>query len=168
MCGIVGYVGKKNAIKVIISGLETLEYRGYDSAGIAYRNVNNELKIIKETGKIVNLKEKLDFGSAAGKMIAQFLCVLSEFERETISERVKEGVKSARERGRFGGRPATPEKTLNKEKELVGIYLSAHPLDEFKIILDYVCNTRMIEFNNKEALLDREILAGGIVSGSFS
>lgn len=61
MCGIVGYVGKKNAIKVIISGLETLEYRGYDSAGIAYRNVNNELKIIKETGKIVNLKEKLDF-----------------------------------------------------------------------------------------------------------
>ena len=56
MCGIVGYVGKKNAIKVIISGLETLEYRGYDSAGIAYRNVNNELKIIKETGKIVNLK----------------------------------------------------------------------------------------------------------------
>ena len=46
MCGIVGYVGKKNAIKVIISGLETLEYRGYDSAGIAYRNVNNELKII--------------------------------------------------------------------------------------------------------------------------
>ena len=54
---------------------------------------------------------------------------------------------------------------LNKEKELVGIYLSAHPLDEFKIILDYVCNTRMIEFNNKEALLDREILAGGIVSG---
>ena len=61
MCGIVGYVGKKNAIKVIISGLETLEYRGYDSAGIAYRNVNNELKIIKETGKIVNLKEKLNF-----------------------------------------------------------------------------------------------------------
>ena len=54
---------------------------------------------------------------------------------------------------------------LNKEKELIGIYLSAHPLDEFKIILDYVCNTRMIEFNNKEALLDREILAGGIVSG---
>ena len=54
---------------------------------------------------------------------------------------------------------------LNKEKELVGIYLSAHPLDEFKIILDYVCNTRMIEFNNKEALLDREILAVGIVSG---
>ena len=61
MCGIVGYVGKKNAIKVIIGGLETLEYRGYDSAGIAYRNVNNELNIVKETGKIVNLKEKLDF-----------------------------------------------------------------------------------------------------------
>ena len=65
MCGIVGYVGKKNAIKVIISGLETLEYRGYDSAGIAYRNINNELKIVKESGKIVNLREKLDFNEDA-------------------------------------------------------------------------------------------------------
>ena len=61
--------------------------------------------------------------------------------------------------------PWSTMELLKKERELVGIYLSAHPLDEFKIILDYVCNTRMIEFNNKEALLDREILAGGIVSG---
>lgn len=54
---------------------------------------------------------------------------------------------------------------LNKEKELVGIYLSAHPLDEFKIILDYVCNTGMVEFNDKESLIGRDVLAGGIVSG---
>ena len=71
---------------------------------------------------IISLKEKLDFGSAAGKMIAQFLCVLSEFERETISERVKEGVKSARERGRFGGRPATPEKTLDKALKMYDLH----------------------------------------------
>ena len=71
---------------------------------------------------LISLKEKLDFGSAAGKMIAQFLCVLSEFERETISERVKEGVKSARERGRFGGRPATPEKTLDKALKMYDLH----------------------------------------------
>ena len=57
MCGIVGYVGKKKAIEVVINGLETLEYRGYDSAGIAYKNNNGELKVFKEPGKIVNLKK---------------------------------------------------------------------------------------------------------------
>ncbi|MDY3069356.1 MAG: DNA polymerase III subunit alpha [Parabacteroides sp.] len=54
---------------------------------------------------------------------------------------------------------------LNKEKELVGIYLSAHPLDEYRIALNYVCNTGMAEFNEKESLSGREVLAGGIVSG---
>ena len=54
---------------------------------------------------------------------------------------------------------------LNKEKELVGIYLSAHPLDEYRIVLNYVCNTGMAEFNEKESLTGREVLAGGIVSG---
>ena len=54
---------------------------------------------------------------------------------------------------------------LNKEKDLVGIYLSAHPLDEYRIILQYVCNTGMVELNDKETLVGREVLAGGIVTG---
>ena len=54
---------------------------------------------------------------------------------------------------------------LNKEKDLVGIYLSAHPLDEYRIILQYVCNTGMAELNDKETLVGREVLAGGIVTG---
>lgn len=53
---------------------------------------------------------------------------------------------------------------LNKEKELVGIYLSAHPLDEFRTILTYVCNTGMAEVNERESLKGREILLGGIVT----
>lgn len=53
---------------------------------------------------------------------------------------------------------------LNKEKELVGIYLSAHPLDDYRIILTYVCNTGMVEIADKEALKGREILMGGIVT----
>ena len=59
MCGIVGYIGHNKAIEKVISGLESLEYRGYDSAGIAYLN-NNKINIIKEEGKIINLKNKLD------------------------------------------------------------------------------------------------------------
>lgn len=60
MCGIIGYVGNNNALHVIIDGLERLEYRGYDSAGIAYLN-NGLLDIKKEKGKIKNLKDSLDF-----------------------------------------------------------------------------------------------------------
>ncbi|KAA6324954.1 DNA polymerase III subunit alpha, partial [termite gut metagenome] len=54
---------------------------------------------------------------------------------------------------------------LNKEKELVGIYLSAHPLDEYSVLLNYVCNTRMVELSDVSALAGREITMGGIVIG---
>ena len=53
---------------------------------------------------------------------------------------------------------------LNKEKELVGIYLSAHPLDEFRIILTYICNTGVVELNDKDLLINRDLLFGGIVT----
>ena len=59
MCGIIGYVGNKNAKQIIISGLHALEYRGYDSSGIAYYT-NNKLKIIKTEGKVANLENKLN------------------------------------------------------------------------------------------------------------
>ena len=60
MCGIVGYNGKdKNALHVLIDGLRALEYRGYDSAGIAYKN--NKINIIKSVGKIDELEKKVDY-----------------------------------------------------------------------------------------------------------
>ena len=59
MCGIVGYIGKDNCIQKIISGLESLEYRGYDSAGIAFITKNG-IEIAKEEGRIENLKSGLD------------------------------------------------------------------------------------------------------------
>ena len=61
MCGIVGYVGNKNAINVLMSGLKTLEYRGYDSAGIAYIT-GNRVEIIKTAGKVKSLQNKIKRG----------------------------------------------------------------------------------------------------------
>ena len=59
MCGIVGYVGKKNCIPILINGLKNLEYRGYDSAGIAFLN-DNQINIIKKQGRLINLEKEID------------------------------------------------------------------------------------------------------------
>ena len=55
MCGIVAYIGHRQAYPVIVKGLKRLEYRGYDSAGIAL--VNHGLKLYKKKGKVANLEE---------------------------------------------------------------------------------------------------------------
>ncbi len=53
---------------------------------------------------------------------------------------------------------------LNKEKELIGIYLSAHPLDEYRVILEYVCNTKMAEIKNFDELKNKGLTFGGLVT----
>lgn len=55
MCGIVGYMGSKDAYPILIKGLQRLEYRGYDSAGVALLNANNELRVYKQVGKVAAL-----------------------------------------------------------------------------------------------------------------
>jgi len=59
MCGIVGYVGKKSVVPVIIEGLRKLEYRGYDSAGIAVAGKSALLEVCRAEGKLRNLEEAL-------------------------------------------------------------------------------------------------------------
>jgi len=58
MCGIVGYIGKRSACDVLINGLRRLEYRGYDSAGVALQ-VDGQLVVVKQTGKVASLEKRL-------------------------------------------------------------------------------------------------------------
>ncbi len=62
MCGIVGFVGKHQAAPILLEGLSKLEYRGYDSAGIAVRNASEKAEVVKAVGRLKNLEEKTDNG----------------------------------------------------------------------------------------------------------
>lgn len=67
MCGIVGYIGTQDAKEILLKGLEKLEYRGYDSAGIAVRN-GEDVRVYKEKGRIAELRKAVDstFESTTG------------------------------------------------------------------------------------------------------
>ena len=64
MCGIVGYIGKKQAAPVLLEGLKRLEYRGYDSAGVAVLNPDGGIEIVKAKGRLQVLSDMTDGGKA--------------------------------------------------------------------------------------------------------
>lgn len=64
MCGIVGFTGSHQAAPILLDGLSKLEYRGYDSAGLAVRNGDSETEIVKAKGRLKELIEKTDDGQS--------------------------------------------------------------------------------------------------------
>lgn len=68
MCGIVGYVGRQQAQQVLIEGLSKLEYRGYDSAGIAVMNASHTIDVKKRKGRLKNLEDELEGAPLIGTM----------------------------------------------------------------------------------------------------
>ncbi len=66
MCGIVGYVGEQDAVGVVMDGLRRLEYRGYDSAGVAVLTGSGDLVVRRKAGKLVNLEKVLDDSTPTG------------------------------------------------------------------------------------------------------
>ncbi len=66
MCGIVGYIGTREAFPILIEGLKRLEYRGYDSAGVALINSDHEMSIYKEKGKVSNLEQRAEGHDTSG------------------------------------------------------------------------------------------------------
>ncbi len=68
MCGIVGYLGTQRAYDILIQGLKRLEYRGYDSAGVALVDSDGSLNVHKSQGKVVNLEQKAGAGNVEGSL----------------------------------------------------------------------------------------------------
>ena len=66
MCGIVAYIGNKQAYEIVIKGLKRLEYRGYDSAGVAL--LNGDMRIYKKKGKVASLEEEAEGQDVSGSM----------------------------------------------------------------------------------------------------
>ena len=64
MCGIVGYVGHEQAAPLILEGLAKLEYRGYDSAGLAVRDSDGKVRVVKAKGRLKVLAEKTNDGAS--------------------------------------------------------------------------------------------------------
>ena len=80
MCGIVGYVGKRSAEDVLLDGLEKLEYRGYDSAGVALA-LDGGIRVVKTKGRLAALREKL-----AAQQLAQSFCGIGHTRWATHGE----------------------------------------------------------------------------------
>ncbi|WP_308590284.1 glutamine--fructose-6-phosphate transaminase (isomerizing), partial [uncultured Prevotella sp.] len=68
MCGIVGYIGYREAYPILVKGLHRLEYRGYDSAGVALLKKDGELNVYKEKGKVCNLEQLVESKDTSGEI----------------------------------------------------------------------------------------------------
>ena len=86
MCGIVGYTGHLQAAPILLDGLSKLEYRGYDSAGLAVRNGEKKTEIVKAKGRLKSLAEKTDNGRC--RLVGTCGIVIPEWQRTVNQARL--------------------------------------------------------------------------------
>lgn len=79
MCGIVGYIGPRQVAPILLKGLKRLEYRGYDSAGLAIINSANQLAVYKTKGKVADLARYVQGKDTSGTMGIAHTRLLSSF-----------------------------------------------------------------------------------------
>lgn len=96
-------------------------------------------EIKKKGAELISLKENLDTTTATGKMMFGMFAVIAQFERDILSERTKQGLESARARGRFGGRKKTDTAIIKKA-------LTLYKSNEYSI--EYICTECGISKNN--------------------
>ena len=114
---------KLNALLDVVEKNDVIIIEALNRLGRSSSDLINLMKSLNEKGVILkSLKESLDFSTVQGQFIANFLALMAEFEREVIHSRVVEGVAAARARGRIGGRPATPEKILDKALKMYDLH----------------------------------------------
>lgn len=121
-----GTKSKRPKLQAMIDILEEGDTVYIESLSRLGRNSADLLKLLQTFSDrkvaLISLKESLDLSSATGKMMAQLLSILSEFERNCLVERVREGLAAARARGRIGGRPATPDKIIDKALKMYDLH----------------------------------------------
>ena len=114
---------KLNALLDVVEKNDVIIIEAPNRLGRSSSDLINLMKSLNEKGVILkSLKESLDFSTVQGQFIANFLALMAEFEREVIHSRVVEGVAAARARGRIGGRPATPDKTIDKALKMYDMH----------------------------------------------
>lgn len=114
---------KLNALLDVVEKNDVIIIEALNRLGRSSSDLINLMKSLNEKGVILkSLKESLDFSTVQGQFIANFLALMAEFEREVIHSRVVEGVAAARARGRVGGRPATPDKIIDKALKMYDMH----------------------------------------------
>lgn len=114
---------KLNALLDVVQEGDTVVVESLNRLGRSSSDLINLMKTFNDKGVILkSLKENLNFSTPTGVMMSQLFAILAEFERSVIVERVKEGVAAARARGRVGGRPSTPQKTIDKALQMYDLH----------------------------------------------
>lgn len=114
---------KLNALLDVVQEGDTVIVESLNRLGRSSSDLIALMQTFNSKGVVLkSLKENLDFSTPTGVMMSQLFTILAEFERNTIVQRVREGLASARLRGHIGGRRPTPQKTIDKALQMYDLH----------------------------------------------